>query len=310
MRERYAQLWPEGSEQPGRSLRAARLCPGAAFRPGGWRGCRGSRPDSRGYTCGLWQLLHALASLQPEAPPGASADGGAGSGGGGARWLAAVAGFVRHFFQCAECAKHFVKHAQAATAVTSKRDAALWLWRAHNIVSRGAGRCGAGPCCNGAAPAAVGFVGVSAVKPLSQRLIRSTQPLFPIPTRAPRLQVNKMLGAKDAVDGDPLFPHVPWPPRELCPACRRGGDGGDGGGGLAPGQQPDWDEDAVYAFLLQFYGLQDNGPGAADGGRAAAGRSWAAAAGLCSAVFGAVLASLRGSKQYALKRSRSSRFVL
>lgn len=31
-----------------------------------WHSCRGTRPDSRGYTCGLWQLFHVLASRLPE----------------------------------------------------------------------------------------------------------------------------------------------------------------------------------------------------------------------------------------------------
>lgn len=27
-----------------------------------WRSCKGSRDNTRGYTCGLWQLLHSLAA--------------------------------------------------------------------------------------------------------------------------------------------------------------------------------------------------------------------------------------------------------
>ncbi len=45
--------------------------------------------------------------------------------------------FVEQFFQCSECSQHFGTMAaeEAALAVTTKRDAVLWAWRAHNIVS-------------------------------------------------------------------------------------------------------------------------------------------------------------------------------
>ena len=52
-----------------------------------WSGCRGSIPDRRGYTCGLWQLFHTLASRLPDTDNS------------GAVWLAAVKGFVSNFFQ-------------------------------------------------------------------------------------------------------------------------------------------------------------------------------------------------------------------
>lgn len=53
-----------------------------------WQSCRGTLPDSRGYTCGLWQLFHSLASRLPETENA------------GAVWLAAVKGFVQNYFQC------------------------------------------------------------------------------------------------------------------------------------------------------------------------------------------------------------------
>lgn len=45
--------------------------------------------------------------------------------------------FVEQFFQCSECSQHFGAMAaeEAAVAVSTKRDAVLWAWRAHNIVS-------------------------------------------------------------------------------------------------------------------------------------------------------------------------------
>lgn len=46
--------------------------------------------------------------------------------------------FVEQFFQCSECSQHFGAMAaeEAALAVTTQRDAVLWAWRAHNIVSK------------------------------------------------------------------------------------------------------------------------------------------------------------------------------
>ncbi len=53
-----------------------------------WTSCKGSLPDSRGYTCGLWMLLHSLAARLPE------------EGNSGVLWLTSVKGFIKSFFQC------------------------------------------------------------------------------------------------------------------------------------------------------------------------------------------------------------------
>ena len=127
-----------------------------------WVQCKGSSPNSRGYTCGLWLLFHSLAARTP-------ADTG------GAFWMAAIRGFVQvllpsfvslllyyvprfcechctcdhtnccqirtvlfaqNFFPCSECAKHFLQVADSSIArkVRSRRDAVLWLWHTHNLV--------------------------------------------------------------------------------------------------------------------------------------------------------------------------------
>ena len=41
---------------------------------------------------------------------------------------------MRQFFQCSDCAKHFTEMATTpeALAVSSHREAVLWMWRAHN----------------------------------------------------------------------------------------------------------------------------------------------------------------------------------
>ena len=51
--------------------------------------------------------------------------------------MAAVRGFMRHFFQCSDCSKHFASMAAEpeALAVSTPADALLWSWRAHNQVS-------------------------------------------------------------------------------------------------------------------------------------------------------------------------------
>lgn len=63
------------------------------------------------------------------------------------------------------------------------------------------------------------------------------------------VQVNKRVGEQELQDhsGDPFFPKIQWPPPELCPLCRVPS--------LATGQDqdPEWNEDEVYRFLLAYY---------------------------------------------------------
>ncbi|KAI7845151.1 hypothetical protein COHA_001196 [Chlorella ohadii] len=124
LRAALPDYWPDDADEPRKPLQGLQICPGTDFKD--WSSCRGSVADRRGYTCGLWQLLHTLASRLPDTDNS------------GAVWLAAVKGFVSSYFQCTECAKHFVRHAggEEAVAVAHKRDAVLWMWRTHNIVNR------------------------------------------------------------------------------------------------------------------------------------------------------------------------------
>ena len=117
---------------PDPALAAVPVCGAATPIPPVWDGCAPSRDASgrtttgrRGYTCGLWQAFHALAAGHPD------------EAGGGKAWLAGVRGYVRHFFQCSECAAHFTDMASApdAAAVSTRADAVLWAWRAHNRVN-------------------------------------------------------------------------------------------------------------------------------------------------------------------------------
>lgn len=45
-------------------------------------------------------------------------------------------GYIKHFFQCTDCAKHFTEMASEKPAqnVLTRKDAVLWGWRAHNEV--------------------------------------------------------------------------------------------------------------------------------------------------------------------------------
>ena len=107
------------------ALRAVRLC-GPSPPPADWHACAPTPPHTgSGYTCGLWTLFHALAA-------------GAGDGDTAGRvWLDSVAGWVAHFFACADCASHFgeMVASPAAQTVASGRDGRLWGWRAHNEVN-------------------------------------------------------------------------------------------------------------------------------------------------------------------------------
>jgi thiol oxidase len=122
-------VWPTDAPPPpgaAAALAAVPIC-GAAPEPPHWHACAPSDPASgkRGYTCGLWTLFHATAA-------------GVGDGeNAGAGWVGAVAAWVAHFFQCAECASHFAAMASSpgASAVRSGADARLWAWRAHNEVN-------------------------------------------------------------------------------------------------------------------------------------------------------------------------------
>lgn len=89
-----------------------------------WRSCAGSVEGTRGYTCGLWTLLHTLAARAP-GPEG------------GAAWFEKTTGWIEHFFPCDDCRAHFLAMAAEVPRgeIVTARDAQLWLWRAHNEVN-------------------------------------------------------------------------------------------------------------------------------------------------------------------------------
>jgi len=94
-----------------------------------WSECAGSVEGSRGYTCGVWTLLHALAARTPTSPGITNAS-----------FIRALQGWVRHFFPCDECRKHFLSLlSNPETSFDEYIDradgASMWLWKAHNLVN-------------------------------------------------------------------------------------------------------------------------------------------------------------------------------
>ena len=118
--------WPESSDsiQDLDSLKKVNICGEMDALPA-WVGCAGSTVDTRGYTCGLWQIIHTLSVRMPTT----------GISGPGSEWLETVKNFISHYFQCGDCSSHFVSYVEDARDVKSKKEAVLWLWRTHNKVN-------------------------------------------------------------------------------------------------------------------------------------------------------------------------------
>lgn len=150
---------------------------------GYWIFCRGSKNDTRGFSCGLWVLLHSLSVRIDDGESQFT--------------FTAVCDFIHNFFVCEECRQHFYQMCSSVTSPFNKtRDFALWLWSTHN-------------------------------------------------------QVNERLMKLEASlkTGDPKFPKIIWPPKQLCSSCYRSHHHGD-----MKFRQIDWDQDEVFKFLTNYYG--------------------------------------------------------
>ncbi|KAG2709504.1 hypothetical protein I3760_05G243000 [Carya illinoinensis] len=147
---------------------------------GYWMFCRGSKNDTRGFSCGLWVLLHSL-SVRIEDGESQFA-------------FTAICEFVHNFFICEECRQHFYEMCSSVASPFKKtHEFALWLWSAHNKVN--------------------------------ERLVKD----------------EALLGT-----GDPKFPKMIWPPKQLCPSCHLSNNHGNNGF--------DWDREEVFRFLAKYYG--------------------------------------------------------
>lgn len=92
-----------------------------------WIGCRPSVSGRRGFSCGLWQLFHYLTVQATNSERSHDAS----------EVLQGIHGFVKHYFGCTHCSKHFQEMAErnGIWKVTTKEEAVLWLWTAHNEVN-------------------------------------------------------------------------------------------------------------------------------------------------------------------------------
>ncbi|KAG7646375.1 Thioredoxin domain [Arabidopsis thaliana x Arabidopsis arenosa] len=159
------------------SLRNFHIC-GKDVPRGYYRFCRGSKNETRGFSCGLWVLMHSL-SVRIEDGESQFA-------------FTAICDFINNFFMCDDCRRHFHDMCLSVkTPFKKARDIALWLWSTHNKVN--------------------------------ERLKKD----------------EDSLGT-----GDPKFPKMIWPPKQLCPSCYLS----------STEKNIDWDHDQVYKFLKKYYG--------------------------------------------------------
>ncbi|CAI9096068.1 OLC1v1032137C1 [Oldenlandia corymbosa var. corymbosa] len=90
---------------------------------GYWMFCRGSRNDTRGFSCGLWVLLHSL-SVRVDSGESEMA-------------FTATCDFIHNFFVCEDCRQHFYEMCSSVSnPIKNTRDFVLWLWNAHNKVNK------------------------------------------------------------------------------------------------------------------------------------------------------------------------------
>ncbi|XP_015895536.3 sulfhydryl oxidase 2 isoform X1 [Ziziphus jujuba] len=173
-------LEPKQEENDGKNeLGSFHIC-GKDVPRGYWMFCRGSKNDTRGFSCGLWVLLH---SLSVRVDDGESQFA-----------FKSICDFVHNFFICEECRQHFYDMCSSVSHPFNKTsDFALWLWSAHNKVN--------------------------------ERLMKE----------------EASLGT-----GDPKFPKMIWPPKQLCPSCFRSRN--------PKNYEVDWDRDEVFKFLTGYYG--------------------------------------------------------
>lgn len=94
--------------------------------------CRGSQPNLRGFSCGVWTLIHTM-SVEAYKQEKGNAHYNANRD-----LIEPFHQFIWRFFSCEECAKHFhdgLKKRNMSVVITPE-DGILWLWRTHNIVNK------------------------------------------------------------------------------------------------------------------------------------------------------------------------------
>ncbi|CAN6446050.1 unnamed protein product [Victoria cruziana] len=102
-------------------LKSSHVC-GEEVPRGYWIFCRGSKNDTRGFSCGLWVLLHSLSVRVDDAESHLA--------------FSTICNFIHHFFICEECRQNFYEMCSSVSSPFNRtQDFALWLWRTHNNVS-------------------------------------------------------------------------------------------------------------------------------------------------------------------------------
>ncbi|GAB2296983.1 Sulfhydryl oxidase 1 [Dionaea muscipula] len=87
-----------------------------------WVFCRGSMKETRGFSCGLWVLLHALSVRIDDGESHMA--------------FTTICDFIHNFFACEECRKHFSEMCSSiSTPFNKTQDLAVWLWTCHNKVN-------------------------------------------------------------------------------------------------------------------------------------------------------------------------------
>lgn len=88
-------------------------------------GCKGSTPQFRGFTCGLWTMFHVLTIKANDRQTTDASE-----------VLKAIYDYVKYFFGCTDCSQHFQKLAAERFKTVAETDGAIiWLWTAHNEVN-------------------------------------------------------------------------------------------------------------------------------------------------------------------------------
>jgi thiol oxidase len=97
-----------------------------------WIACKGSQAYLRGYTCGLWTLMHALTVQAYNDEKHNSAFKPV------VEVLEPLHQFIFNYLSCEICAKNFhhMTESNQLSLVTRPEDTVLWLWRAHNNVNK------------------------------------------------------------------------------------------------------------------------------------------------------------------------------
>jgi thiol oxidase len=91
-------------------------------------GCYSTSKGLRRFPCSLWTLFHHLTIQHLESEHNDDP----------MEVLHAIHGYVKYFFGCSDCSRHFQEMSKRNHIwnVTSKDQAVLWLWNAHNEVNQ------------------------------------------------------------------------------------------------------------------------------------------------------------------------------